>query len=493
MRSRNRKVKKQGSRLGSVGNYAGRASCIGLLAIGVMALNPMVGSAANALAAEEPEGGALTSSVSISFAPASGNTTLSPSGAAGASGLISVLANVGVANSGGYSVYLGSSSANLVGRNNNSVVIPGVAGEVNFDNLQDNTWGYYAGEGSSIPESATYKAVSQGQGGAIFTNNNSRVKNENKTFVLGFAAKIDNSIPADVYENQVTLSVVSSPYQLTLMDLDDMQEMTSTICENTGQLATKQLRDARDGKYYWVSRLADGRCWMTQNLDLDLSTTRALTSEDSDVAADWVPDFSTSTEVTAETILADNLGQRSWSLGDYRLVDPTVSNDCGYSKNDASQCPEQFTAYSTPTTANRDEQAHYILGNHYQWNAATAGTGGTITSGQAEGSICPKGWGLPTSNSSVSGSFGGLINAGLIGTDVVKLTSSPYYFVRGGDVHQSTDGRYFGAGDYLYYWSSTSDSVDINAYNLYASGVDLIGSSNAEYRQFGFSVRCIVR
>lgn len=93
----------------------------------------------------------------------------------------------------------------------------------------------------------------------------------------------------------------------------------------------------------------------------------------------------------------------------------------------------------------------------------------------------------------MSGSFGGLINAGLIGTDVVKLTSSPYYFVRGGDVHQSTDGRYFGAGDYLYYWSSTSDSVDINAYNLYASGVDLIGSSNAEYRQFGFSVRCIAR
>ena len=50
-----------------------------------------------------------------------------------------------------------------------------------------------------------------------------------------------------------------------------MQEMTSSICENSPQLATKQLRDIRDGKYYWVTKLADGNCWMTQNLDLDLN------------------------------------------------------------------------------------------------------------------------------------------------------------------------------------------------------------------------------
>ena len=77
------------------------------------------------------------------------------------------------------------------------------------------------------------------------------------------------------------------------------------------------------------------------------------------------------------------------------------------SKNDLSQCPEQFTAYNTPTTANGDANAHYIVGNHYQWNAATAGTGGSIMERQATSSICPKGWGLPESNSTAVGSFGG--------------------------------------------------------------------------------------
>ena len=42
---------------------------------------------------------------------------------------------------------------------------------------------------------------------------------------------------------------------------------------------------------------------------------------------------------------------------------------------------------------------HYLVGNYYQWNAATAGTGGTITSSNASGSVCPKGWKLPSSGS----------------------------------------------------------------------------------------------
>ena len=108
-----------------------------LLALGFVALNPTANSV-NALTSTELESGSLTSSVSISFAPASGSTTLSPTSAAGTSGLISVLANVGVTNSGGYSVYLGGNSTNLVGKNtNNSIVIPGVSGEVEFNNLHD--------------------------------------------------------------------------------------------------------------------------------------------------------------------------------------------------------------------------------------------------------------------------------------------------------------------------------------------------------------------
>ncbi len=486
-KSQNVKVKDVGV---TIGRIAGRISCLGLVGLGLLAISPACENV-HALTTEELTNGSLTSAVNISFAPTSGNTTLSPTNAAGASGLISVLANVGVTNSGGYSVYLGSSDTNLVGARNKDVTIPGVSGEVSFDNLQDNTWGYTSAEGASIAEDATYKAVSKGQGDTIFTNNNSRIGSENKTFALGFAAKIDNSLPADTYQNQVTLSVVSSPYQLTLMDIDEMQEMASAVCENTPQLATKQLKDARDGKYYWVTKLADNRCWMTQNLDLDLSTDVALTPEDSDVTASWMPEYTTATVVNAETILANDLGQRSWSLGDYRITQPTQSLDCGFKQSSVASCPEQFTPTSVPTVANNDGFAHYVLGNHYQWNAATAGTGGAITDGQATSSICPKGWRLPTSAS--GGEFQKLISASGIGTDVAKFTSAPYYFVRGGVVYMN-DNLFSYAGKLGLYWSSTPTSNTGTAYNLQFYDSQLINASyNLENRRNGNSVRCIAR
>ena len=118
----------------------------------------------------------------------------------------------------------------------------------------------------------------------------------------------------------------------------------------------------------------------------------------SDVASSWTPGFTTATQATSSTVNpSSQVETRSWSLGNYRITNPTTSSDCGYPKNDLSQCTEQFTPYTTPTTVNGDELAHYIVGNHYQWNAATAGTGGSITEGQATSSICPKGWRLPTS------------------------------------------------------------------------------------------------
>ena len=309
--------------------------------------------------------------------------------------------------------------------------------------------------------------------------------------MLSFAAKINDEKPADTYQNTVTMSVVSSPLQTTLTDIANMQDMTTSICEASSMYETKQLKDVRDGKYYWVTKLADNKCWMTQNLDLSKSKT--LTSADSDVTSNYTPIYDTATIVDKTTILANNTGQRSWSLGNYRIINPTVSSDCGYKKSSAADCTSQFIAYNTPTLANNDENAHYILGNHYQWNTATAGTGGAIASGQAEGSICPKGWRLPESNATTAGSFGGFINADLIGTDVAKLTSAPYYFVRNGLVAQDENYLFRVAGSEGDYWSSTPAANGSGAYYLVFGGDSTIYPSINNNRSYGFSVRCIAR
>ncbi len=187
--------------------------------------------------------------------------------------------------------------------------------------------------------------------------------------------------------------------------------------------ASKQLRDVRDGKYYWVTKLADGKCWMTQNLDLDLTYDLAgadretgvlLTSETSDVGEDWIPSGKStidptknlfeSTAVVADwdTILTDDRGMRSWSLGATTVPtnnDVYIANNvadytsCGVGLATAIDCSRFIASSELYSNGDPSQNAHYALGNYYQWNTATAGTGGTITEGQATGSICPSGWG----------------------------------------------------------------------------------------------------
>lgn len=52
-----------------------------------------------------------------------------------------------------------------------------------------------------------------------------------------------------------------------LSSIDTMQEMTSELCAAAEIGDEAQLTDSRDGKQYWVGKLTDGKCWMTQNLD----------------------------------------------------------------------------------------------------------------------------------------------------------------------------------------------------------------------------------
>ncbi len=491
-------------------NIAGSASGLSLLLLAFLLANPLVGLSASALEvpgdevdsaeAGEPVAQAevLTSTVSFAFGEPVGVTTLTPVSESGASARYSVKATVGVENSGGYTVYLGSNKSELTGKNSGAT-INGVTSSSSYEGLPVNSWGYNATEGETAGTSFS-RMPENVRGVALGGNDASNIKSDSKTFMLSFAAHIGNDKPADTYENEVTLSVVSSPLEVANdFGIMMMQEMTSAVCANATDLnndgeISAQLKDTRDGKYYWVNKLADGKCWMTQNLDLDLSTSVALTPEDSDVTSNWTPGYATATVASNSTISADNTSQRSWSLGDVRIVNPTVTSDCGSGKGDATKCPNQFAAYVTPMVADGSMNAHYILGNHYQWNAATAGTGGTIISGQATGSICPRGWKLPTSNSTAVGSFGGILNVYSISSGAVginKLTSAPLYFVRGGIVVQSTSLYQLGG----WYWSSTPSSNINNAYYLFfGNSSNDITPSNAGYtRNYGYSVRCVAR
>ena len=410
--------------------------------------------------------------------------------------------SVSTNNNSGYALYFATTGDDNHMHSQNQATtetIAPVSGSVEQAKFANNTWGYNlraASEGDANA-STEYQAVPTSNETALKTTS----APSNDSYNLTFGAKVNTSIPSGTYTNTVAVSVVANPPLVADMtSLSTMQEMTPEVCAETEVGTVARLTDARDQKQYWVTKLADGNCWMTQNLDLDLSTSKALTPDDSDVSRSWTPDNNTLTNGTQTT--TDYEAVWSWNLGDYVLTTPNAGTSCGTSgKSDFGDCTSvgfQSVAGMTPMTdgnatdviSGNTYNAHYHVGNHYTWNAATAGTGGTITSTDATDSICPKGWQLPTSNNSNSGSFQALTNAYSISSNTdgsTALVSSPLYFVRSGYVYSGSLWYAGNAGDY---WSSTAFSNTSFAYELYF-GSGYVYPSNYTDRYYGQSVRCL--
>ncbi len=305
--------------------------------------------------------------------------------------------------------------------------------------------------------------------------------------------------------------------------------MTPAICKAAEVGTTSPLIDRRDNKSYWVAKLADENCWMTQNLALDLDEqTTPLTSELSDVISDWTP--TQPTEHTVPTVSAgDYTGTRSWNLGEYVLATPQKAVVCNSAPsggstdddgnnslrpnqnfNNTSNCTDfqavdntwtyseatqgVWNGYTGLVAADRTTKtydSHYLIGNYYQFNAATAGTGSSTGGGDAPSSICPKGWKLP---SNVNGQYHFLIgnyNIGNNATGVNTLTAAPLYFVRGGNINM-TYGVLRHAGSRGYYWTSSVQYSALAAHDLYFNVTDVY-SMNSDSQYFGFFVRCVAK
>jgi uncharacterized repeat protein (TIGR02543 family) len=64
-------------------------------------------------------------------------------------------------------------------------------------------------------------------------------------------------------------------------DYYKMQDMTSSICDNVAIGQTGTLVDIRGGtETYTVARLADGKCWMTENLNIAGGTELSISDTD---------------------------------------------------------------------------------------------------------------------------------------------------------------------------------------------------------------------
>lgn len=279
-------------------------------------------------------------------------------------------------NTSGYRLLIQSqNTTSLTSRDNSSEkVITTINNDMTLANFTANTWGYYLG--MSEPNAATvYHALSTSTTEAVNSDKLASLT-EKTDYQLAFGVSIDNSLPAGTYSNEIILSAVANPLEVhSLMDLTFMQDMTAAVCEATASAynpetgtsdpsseyflkpITKQLIDTRDGNKYWVAKLADGNCWMTQNLALNLGEAptnldeiigqtskfvRILRPEDSDMKVEWplaTESFDDaigsngkmrSTEVTVPATLENPpyFDTRSWNLGKWIFPVPTSGLTC---------------------------------------------------------------------------------------------------------------------------------------------------------------------
>ena len=316
--------------------------------------------------------------------------------------------------------------------------------------MPNNNWGY------SLDNTDYNKIPKKSETKQIKNITTFPTTNDLKTTVH-FGTKIDTTLASGRYFADILFTAIAHENPIPpkgIFTISTMQQMSTDICSATttpkkesttldtdgshhgdpNYVPTKTLTDTRDNNTYTVSKLADGKCWMTQNLRI---INKTITPADSDVTSNY-------------TIPASNLS--------------------GFDNYDTSN------AYVDNT-----------YGGYYTWYTATAGTGTQSLSTQYQNttvSICPKGWRLPTGGNSTSDFRFLYTNY----NSSSALRSSPVNLTLSGSVYS---GSRNGQGSYGNYWSSMVYSSN-NAYRLYlnTSHINPVDLSNKYY---GFSVRCVAR
>ena len=298
--------------------------------------------------------------------------------------------------------------------------------------------------------------------------------------------------PSDISTNGYSL------YAIWIKSAGNLQNWTG--CSNLSQGEVTALKDARDNNVYAVAKLADGKCWMIENLrladkdannnDINLSSTN--THNPSLPLTNIYDSSTTSNHLSPTSSVA---------------YDATTAPE-GWCATNSSACDDQSrlrtdntTLFTNNTSSSYSASSNvYSYGNYYNWYSATAGHGkygSSYASGYtAPGDLCPAGWHLPTGGNA-SAEFGvldvamggtGAYQSGDAGTAMSKVYRSyPNNFVYSGYVNGASVYNRSSRG---VYWSSSAYSSNYAYYlYFYSSSVGPGTDNNSKY--YGWSIRCL--
>lgn len=248
-----------------------------------------------------------------------------------------------------------------------------------------------------------------------------------------------------------------------------------------------ELVDSRDGERYTVGKLADGNCWMLENLRLDISDpavqanlTSTTTNAPNDVLA-YLKDGGGSAPYPASGVVAKTADNNAWEHS-YNLPYIAVSgtDGDGWTKNTIRPA-----VGASPAGKN---------GIYYNFCAASAGSYcyPNNASGTTMYDICPAGWHIPRGDGSTTSELIALRNAY---GDNSASTLEALRFVVNGNLTFSTIDKLSANSPAGYIWGAPWAAFPTSTYNMFIA----YGNSNSVYspytsgdRGVGMSVRCIM-
>ena len=297
--------------------------------------------------------------------------------------------------------------------------------------------------------------------------------------------------------------------------------LTTAPTDGTANLSSvSALTDQRDNNTYAIAKLADGKCWMIENLRLEAEDTR--TPEKQALAQG----YGTSATYGNFGGLAD---AESTGFTYTYSANSLYSNDG--SNNTINIGTSNFPGYRMPrynnlNTTNRASNpisnyfandnttgGMYSYGNYYTWHAAIAdltynGTNSQSTTGT---SLCPAGWHLPKGgdkSNEANSELWSLVVDGINGetkpanydsqtrpyytgtsegSDASnKLRAYPNNFLYSGYFNTSSAGL---RGSYGNYWSSTTNNNN-SSYYLYLGSSNVYPGNRNVSKYSGQSIRC---
>ena len=429
----------------------------------------------------------------LSFSLSSHNLTISnlAPGTVASSNVITITTNTNNATGYTLAATVGDASHNTTSlvRSSTTDAFEGLAANSSLamNNIPDSKWGFSSDSGLTFSGLPLYTGTPK-------ILDLSSLPVAGGTIDFSIAAHAPTGMSAGTYENIITFSVVANYDTITLSDAYalagrtpvstasgdyyTMQDMSMDICNNVDTLnSSLQLLDTRDNKLYWVTKLADGNCWMTQNLDYD------IVGDDSDIYSGLDGStFTANTYPTTHFAGIEDLKSYNASPSDLvcsiggelaqKLGGCSFDVDNYYAANGTSTTPLPIDC---DATANNGENCHYHLGNYYNSKAA-------IVAADVGGSVCPQHWALP------SQSLYSSLHS-LLGSNISTAPVSYFNFV--GKVESETTVAQQQARIFFTipgYGNETDIATsDGNFVKLDSSSLTLEASSNRD----SYSVRCI--